>query len=160
MANWNKLTPEDEANMNKMFEAGLTLKEISNRTGRAMTTVVRFKRKWRETKSMKEAPVIDHEESVVEPKTEEIQVGLNQSDYAKSYLADDPVRKTATLDVKRTIQVTSRKTGILYETDITDPEKMMQITFPSGEMIHLNIKQFEKFVDEGIDVFIEVTRKS
>lgn len=79
------------------------------------------------------------------------------SDYAKAYLADDPAVVRSSFDIERIVRIKSRKTGILYEVDGED-QKKLKISLPDGKTLDIEIELFDKFVDEGIDVLLELKR--
>ena len=150
-----RLTEENLKDMNEMFENGLSRNEIMDLTGLSGPTVSKYKKVWsdgRKTKSTAE----------IEKKTEEPKditgPGLENSDYAKSYLAGDPAVIRTSFDINRMIRIKSKKTGILYEMDAGSKDQVMKITLADGTEINIQLDVFEKFVDEGIDVYLEMKR--
>lgn len=153
MPNWKKVSEEDKKDMIEMFEAGMSVKEVSELTGWAKQTVYDKRRNWKKRRSEKP-------EVIEEAETEqEAQTGLENSDYAKSYLAGDPAVVHSSFEISRNVRIRSKKTGILYEMDDGNPnEKIIKITLADGKQIDIELGLFEKFVDEGVDVFLELKR--
>lgn len=147
------MTSQDKKDMFEMFEAGLPTKEIIELTGRCEGLIYNYKKKWKEQKALKAQP----EEEQPEIK-EEVPAGLDNSDYAKAYLAGDPAVIHSSFEIERTIKIRSKKTSILYEMDPSLDRKVMKITLADGQVIELELGLFEKFVDEGIDVYLEMRR--
>ena len=153
MKKWTRVTKADKNDMFEGFDSGLTLEEVMELTGRCRSVVCRYKRKWKEERNMI-APAIVEEPEVKEEKSEEV-----LSDYAKAYYADDPAFVRSSFDIKRSIQIRSKKTGILYEMDDTvKDKKVLNITLADGTSFKIELGLFEKFVDEGIDVVLEIKK--
>lgn len=153
MPTWKKITEEGKKDMAEMFEAGLSVKEVAELTGWARNTVYAQRKNWKKRRTKTEPDVTE----TVEPEQENT-TSLADSDYAKAYLADDPAVVHSSFDISRNIRIRSRKTGILYEMDDESDEKILKITLADGRTIDIELGLFEKFVDEGIDVFLELKR--
>ena len=154
MPAWKKVSEEDKKDMIEMFEAGMSVKEVSELTGWAKQTVYDKRRNWKKRRNEAKPEVIEETES-----EQETQTGLENSDYAKSYLAGDPAVVHSSFEISRNVKIRSRKTGILYEMDDGNPnEKIIKITLADGKQIDIELSLFEKFVDEGVDVFLELKR--
>lgn len=154
MPNWKKVSEEDKKDMIEMFEAGMSVKEVSELTGWAKQTVYDKRRNWKKRRSEAKPEVAEEAET-----EQEVQTGLENSDYAKSYLAGDPAVVHSSFEISRNVRIRSKKTGILYEMDDGNPnEKIIKITLADGKQIDIELGLFEKFVDEGVDVFLELKR--
>lgn len=147
------MSNQDKLDMFSMFEEGMKVKDIMELTGRAEGTVYAYKKIWRAQKDAEAAA----------QKTQQIpeaQTGLNNSDYAKSYLSGNPDHVMSSFEIKRTVSIRSKKTGILYEMDPSDDKKVVHVAIATDVTFDIELSKFEKFVDEGIDVFLELTRKT
>ena len=147
------ITEDKRKDMYEMFDNKLKGREIAELIGCNESTVWAYKKLWKAERSTKATPVPS------EPKPEtEVKTGLENSDYAKSYLAGDPAVVHSSFEIKRSVQIRSRKTGILYEMDPTDDQQVLKITLSNGAEIQIELSMFERFVDEGVDVFLELKR--
>ena len=153
MPTWKKITEEGKKDMAEMFEAGLSVKEVAELTGWARNTVYAQRKNWKKRRAKAEPEVIETVETERENST-----SLADSDYAKAYFAGDPKVVSSSFDISRNIRIRSRKTGILYEMDDGSDEKILKITLADGKSINIELGLFEKFVDEGIDVFLELKK--
>ena len=154
MPTWKKVSEEDKKDMIEMFEAGMSVKEVSELTGWAKQTVYEKRRNWKKRRTENKPEVVEEAEQ-----KQETQTGLENSDYAKLYLAGDPAVIHSSFEISRNIKILSKKTGILYEMDDGNPnEKILKITLADGKQIDIELSMFEKFVDEGVDVFLELKR--
>ncbi len=149
---WDFGTTEEIKDMYEMFENGLKTKEIEELTGAPKQTIYNRKSRWKKEKKANAEVSKTSEEKTEETVKEEI------SDYAKSYLAGDPAVIRSDFEIRRSIQIRSKKTGILYEMEKGD--KKLKITLNEETQINIELDLFEKFVDEGIDVYLEMTRKT
>lgn len=155
MPSWRKVTESDKADLFEMFEQGLSTKDIVELTGWKQNTVYTYRKRWKKQKknegsAEKIATVTEQEE----PAKEEI------SDYAKAYLNNDPAvihMVHSSFDIERVVRIKSRKSDILYEVDGCD-QKTLKISFPDGQSLNIEIGLFDRFVDEGIDVLLELKR--
>lgn len=152
MANWNKVSEQDKKDMFEAFESGMSNKEVAELTGWKNATVYQWRKKWKKQKTNETTPAV--EETVTE-QDKPAEDGL--SDYAKAYLADDPAVVHSIFDVERVVRIKSKKTGILYEMNGCD-QKELKITLPGGQTLEIEIGLFDKFVDEGIDVILELRK--
>ena len=152
MPNWKKVTEQDQLDMFGMFENGMSTKEIMELTGWKQQTVYSWRKRWKKQKNKGETPSVEETVTEQEKPAED---GL--SDYAKAYLADDPAVVHSSFDVERIVRIKSKKTDILYEVDGCD-QKTMKISFPDGRTLDIEIELFDKFVDEGIDVLLELRK--
>ena len=156
MKNFKKMTENDKNEMFAMFDAGVSNREIAKRTGRSQNTVTLWKRRWKEQKDMNEEK-LETKEAEVKAKSDK---GLGDSDHAKAYYKGDEAVIRSNLEIKRSVQIRSNKTGIQYEMDLNDADKKMKITLTDGTEISIELATFEKFVDEGIDVYLEMQRSA
>lgn len=153
MPTWKKITEEGKKDMAEMFEAGLSVKEVAELTGWARNTVYAQRKNWKKRRAKTESEVAENVGT-----KQETAPGLADSDYAKAYLANDAAVVHSTFDISRNIRIRSRKTGILYEMDDATDEKILKITLADGKTIDIELGLFERFVDEGVDVFLELKR--
>lgn len=154
MRNYKMMTERDIQDMNEMFEVGLKNKEISELTGRNLSVVGRYKKRWKsEKKSLQVATI----EEVPEQETS-IESRKDESDYAKAYYANDAAHVCSAFEIQRSVKIKSKKTGFVYELDTDSKDQIMKITLADGSTINIEIGLFEKFVDEGIDVYLEMKR--
>ena len=135
----------------KMFEAGCTIKDIAKATGRCEATVKNMKKRWR---NEKETNKVVAETNKIESTNEEVKTDLVNSDYAKAKQAGDPRWTSNSLNVRKTISIESSKTGFRYR--MADDSDMIAITTPEGSRIEIDMKKFEAFADESVDVYIEM----
>ena len=152
MPSWRKVTEQDKKDMFELFESGMSTKEVVELTGWKQNTVYSWRKQWKKQKSKNTAPVEEAVETAEEKPAEE-----DISDYAKSYLAEHPAGDHGVFDVERIVRIKSRRTGILYEVDGED-QKKLKISLPDGKTLNIEIELFDKFVDEGIDVLLELKR--
>lgn len=154
MRNYKMMTEHDIKDMYEMFDSGLTSKDISELTGRNLSVVGRYKKRWKsEKKSLQTATIeeVPEQETNIESKKEE-------SDYAKAYYANDAAHVCSAFEIQRSVKIKSKKTGFVYELDTDSKDQIMKITLGDGSTINIEIGLFEKFVDEGIDVYLEMKR--
>lgn len=149
-----KITEESKKDMTEMFEAGLSVKEISELTGCTKSTVYAQRKNWKKRRNESKPEIV--EEAVAE---KDKPTGLENSDYAKAYLAGDFSHSTSVFEIERCVRIRSKKTSILYEMDAGNPnEKKLKITLTDGTSFDIELGLFEKFVDEGVDVYLEMKR--
>lgn len=154
--NYNKMTEENIKDMFEMFDNGMTGQEIHELTGRAQSVINRYRKLWKKERRANNVNEIPKEPAV---KAEEAESRLQNSDYAKSYLTGDPAVIRSSFEIERTVRIRSKKTGILYEMEHGKSEtKMLKITLENGQTVEIELSKFEKFVDEGVDVFLEMKR--
>ena len=153
MPTWKKVTEQDQLDMFEMFDSGMSTKEVVELTGWKQNTVYSWRKRWKKQRSKNDAPTV--EETVTEEQEKSADVPI--SDYAKAYLADNPAVVHSAFDIERVVRIKSKKTSILYEVDGCD-QKMLKISFPDGKTLEIGIELFDKFVDEGIDVLLELKR--
>ncbi len=154
MARWNALTEENKKDIFEMIDSGMTSREIADLIGVKQGTIYKYRKAWKKQRAKTNPEVIEEPET----KKEEVSTSLADSDYAKAYLANDSRWANGSLDISRTVKIRSRKTEILYEMDGSDDEKIVKITLNDGQEIRIELKMFEKFIDEGVDVFLEFKR--
>jgi len=152
MPSWRKVSEQDKIDMFEMFESGMSTKDVVELTGWKQNTVYSYRKQWKKQKSRNST--LDADKPVT---TEENTADKVSSDYAKAYLADDPAVVRSAFDIERVVRIKSRKTGILYEVDGND-QKILKISLPDGKSLEIEIGLFDKFVDEGIDVILELKR--
>ena len=145
---YKRVTKEEREDLYRCFDAGLTEREIHERTGRSRETLFRIKREWKLSKE-KAIPV----EQVATPV--ETTQSMAESDYAKAYLSGDPRWANGSLSIKKSIQIESSATGFKYE--MAAGAGSIQITTPDGSWIDVPMDIFEKFSNEIVDVYIECT---
>ena len=144
---YKRVTKEEREDLYRCFDAGMTEREIHERTGRSNETIYRIKREWKLARQ-NVVPVVQ----VVTP-IEESAPSMAESDYAKAYLSGDPRWANSSLSIKKSIQIESSATGFKYE--MGAGADSIQITTPDGSWIEVPMKDFEKFSNEIVDVFIE-----
>lgn len=154
MAKWNALTEENKKDIYEMLDNGMTSREIADLVGVKQNTIYSYRKAWKKLRAKDKPEVVEEPET----KTEEVSTSLADSDYAKAYMANDSRWANGNLDISRTVQIHSRKTGFLYEMDDASDEKIVKITLKDGQEIRIELSMFEKFCDEGIDVFLELRR--
>lgn len=152
MPSWRKVTEQDKKDMFDLFESGMSTKEVVELTGWKQNTVYSWRKRWKKQKSKSTVPVEEVVETAEEKPAEE-----DISDYAKAYMADHPAGDHGIFDVERIVRIKSRRTGILYEVDREDHKKL-KISLPDGKTLDIEIELFDMFVDEGIDVLLELKR--
>ena len=153
MAKWNALTEENKKDIYEMMDSGMTSREIADLIGVKQSTIYNYRKAWKKQRARNKPEVAE------EPETKtEVSTSLADSDYAKAYMANDPAVVHSLFDISRVTQIRSRKTGFLYEMDDASEEKIVKITLKDGQEIRIELSMFEKFCDEGVDVFLEFKR--
>ena len=152
MPTWKKVTEQDQLDMFEMFDSGMSTKEVVELTGWKQNTVYSWRKRWKKQKTKETTPIVEETVTEQEKPAED---GL--SDYAKAYLAGDPAVVHSIFDVERVVRIKSKKTGILYEVNGCD-QKELKITLPGGQTLEIEIGLFDRFVDEGIDVLLELKK--
>lgn len=155
MRDYKMMTEHDIQDMFEMFEVGLKNKEISELTGRNLSVVARYKKRWKSEKKSEHVAAI---EDVHEQETEVVEAKKEESDYAKAYYANDAAHICSAFEIQRSVKIKSKKTGFVYELDKDSDDKIMKITLADGSIVSIELELFEKFVDEGIDVYLEMKR--
>jgi len=153
MAKGVKTTEQTKKDVFEMLDAGMTVREIADLVNLSQDTVYRYRKNWKKRQSKNEPEVVEETETKTEVST-----GLADSDYAKAYLENDPAVVRSAFDISRTVRIRSKKTGIMYEMDNGLDAKILKITLADGQTIDIELGVFEKFCDEGIDVFLELKR--
>lgn len=149
------LTKQELEDIFELFDSKISIREISELSNRSKSTIERVKNMWKQARRI-ESTISAIEVSVTES---EEPSKLVSSDYAKAYLADDVAVVHSNFEIKRNVQIQSKKTGILYEMSCNAQEKKtLKITLNDGTTFEIELGLFEKFVDEGVDVVIELSR--
>lgn len=149
-----KMTEDKKRDMFQMFEEKFKGREIAELIGCNESTVYAYKKEWRRLKALGEVPEVSKETET----KQEVPEGLEHSDYAKAYLKNDPAVVHSSFEIQRNVRIRSNKTGILYEMDVTAGDQKMAITLADGQKLEIELGVFERFVDEGVDVFLEMKR--
>ena len=146
------VTEQDKLDMFELFENGMSTKDVVELTGWKQQTVYSWRKQWKKLKNKDNAPTVEQPVPVEETPAEEV-----LSDYAKAYLADDPARVHSSFNIERIVRIKSNRTNILYEVDGAD-QKKLKITLADGTSFDMEIELFDRFVDEGIDVLLELKK--
>lgn len=153
MPTWKKVTEQDQLDMFELFDNGMSTKEVVELTGWKQNTVYAWRKKWKKQRNKSnDAAAVEEAAPTEEKPTEEV-----LSDYAKSYLKGEAYMSRSSFDIERVVRIKSRKTGILYEVDGCD-QKILKISLPDGTTLKIDIELFDRFVDEGIDVLLELKK--
>lgn len=155
MGRYVLITEAEKKDMFEMFDAGMKIKDIIELSGRSHSTIHRFKKEWKEERNKEDSAVVQNKPDITEEKNEEV-----LSDYAKAYYDNNPAVVRSSFSIKRSIQIRSKKTDILYEMDDVEDKKILTITLVDGTSFDIELGLFEKFVDEGIDVVLEVKKSA
>ena len=149
-----RMTEDKKRDMFQMFEEKFKNREVAELIGCSEATVYDYKKEWRRLKALGEVPEVSKETET----EQEVPEGLEHSDYAKAYLKNDPAVVHSSFEIQRNVRIRSNKTGILYEMDVSSGDRKMAITLADGQKLEIELGMFERFVDEGVDVYLEMKR--
>lgn len=145
MPRWNKVSDSERKTIEDYLRGGLTVKEISKITGRGKATIERVKY----AANGKEAI----EDAAVEQPTKEVEKTPElYKDTVRDH-RDDP-RFATNISVQMLAQIVGNKTGYSYVADFV--KKVIRITNTEGAHFDLEFNMVEKFLDEMIDISVEV----
>ena len=144
MPNWNKISEEELSTIKDYLRNGLSLSEIAELTGRSTVTIGRIKRR-----------IVDKKQAtdnVVELPTKEVEKTPEPMDTVRDH-RDDP-RWASNISIEMVAKIVGNKTGYGYRADFG--KKLLTITSAEGVQFTLEFEVVEKFLDEMIDVSVEV----
>lgn len=148
------VTTMEVKDMYEMFDNDFQPKEIMEMTGRSKSVIAFYKRKWKAERSIEKDESKSKDE---EPATENTTNDILNSDYAEKYRAGDPAVVSSLFTISRKIEIASSKTGIRYESE--GDYRTIRVTLTDGTSFEMPIELFSKFVDEGLDVVIELDKE-
>ena len=144
MGTWNKVNEEERETIENYLKDGISASKISELTGRGLSTVVRIKNAMNDEK--------ETIENVVELPTKEVEKTPEPEDTVRDH-RDDP-RFASNISIQMVAKIVGNKTGYGYRADFA--KKLMTITNAEGIQFELEFNMVEKFLDEMIDVSVEV----
>ena len=144
MGNWNKIDEEELAIIKNYLKDGTSVKKIAELTGRSRVTIGNIKRSMA---SEEEAT-----DNVVELPTKEVEKTPEPVDTVRDH-RDDP-RWVKNISIEMVAKIVGNKTGYGYRADFG--KKLLTITSAEGVQLNLEFDVVEAFLDEMIDVSVEV----
>ena len=142
---WNKVSNEERKTIEDHLRSGLSIKETAELTGRGKATVERIRYAMTDKKETVE-------DAVVEQQTEEVEKTSEPKDTVRDH-RDDP-RFVSNISIQMVARIVGNKTGYSYVADFA--RKILRITNAEGVHFDLDFNMVEKFLDEMIDVSVEV----
>ena len=144
MPNWNKISEEELTTIKDYLRNGTSLGEIAELTGRSKVTIGRIKRYM--------VDKLQATDNVVELPTKEVEKTPEPMDTVRDH-RDDP-RWASNISIEMVAKIVGNKTGYGYRADFG--KKLLTITSAEGVQFTLEFEVVEKFLDEMIDVSVEV----
>ena len=144
MGNWNKVNEEERKTIENYLKDGISASKISELTGRGLSTVARIKMAMNDEK--------ETIENVVELPTKEVEKTPEPKDTVRDH-RDDP-RFASNISIQMVAKIVGNKTGYGYRADFG--KKLLTITSAEGVQFTLEFDVVEKFLDEMIDISVEV----
>ena len=144
MPNWNKISEEELTTIKNYLRGGLGVREIAEITGRSKVTIGKIKRYMIDE--------IQATNNVVEIPAEEVEKTQEPMDTVRDH-RDDP-RWGTNISIEMVAKIVGNKTGYGYRADFG--KKLLTITSDEGVQFTLEFDVVEKFLDEMIDVSVEV----
>lgn len=145
MPSWNKVNDDERKTIEDYLKVGLTVKQISEMTGRGTATIERIKYAANGKEAIKD--------SVVEQPTKEVEKTPELNKDTVQDHRDDP-RFATSISVQMLANIVGGKTGYSYVADFA--KKTLLITNTEGASFDLEFNMVEKFLDEMIDISVEV----
>lgn len=150
MMNVNPITIEEKETIRSYIRGGKSVKEIMQLTGRSHQPIYNIRNSM--TEEIEEIPEVKAEtpvEVVSTEKPEPVQKMVSDC-------RDDP-RWQLNIDIRRIIKIEGKKTGYRYS--VSDgPDKDLHIINDLGQEFTMEMRTIEKFIDELIDISIEVNK--
>lgn len=144
MLHWNKISEEELTTIKNYLRNGTSLSEIAELTGRSKVTIGKIRRYMADEKQ-----AIDN---AVELPSEEVEKTPESMDTVRDH-RDDP-RWGTNISIEMVAKIVGNKTGYGYRADFG--KKLLTITSAEGVQFTLEFDVVEKFLDEMIDVSVEV----
>ena len=142
---YTKVNAEEELTIRNYLKSGMRFSEIEKLTERKYPTIRRIR-----DKMLNEESTIN--DNVVELPTEEVKKTPEPMDTVRDH-RDDP-RFALHIDIQMVAHIVGHKTGWTYRADFD--KKLLTITTTEGIQFALEFCMIEKFLDEMIDVSVEV----
>lgn len=142
---YTKVKTEEEMVIRNYLKSGMHFSEIEKLTGRKHPTIRRIR-----DKMLSEEGTASN--NVVELPTEEVEKTPESMDTVRDH-RDDP-RWASNISIRMVAKIVGNKTGYEYRADFD--KKLLTITTTEGIQLALGFDVIEKFLDEMIDVSVEV----
>ena len=136
------ITGEEQKLIKESMKAGYTLKEIAELTGRSYQTIKVYARKFKKEEC--EMANVTNEPENDQKKDPETYVWDHR---------DDPFHKLH-IEIKKHIRITGNETEFRYTVD----DEILVIHNNRGEEMHIEMKIFDDFLDELVDISAEARR--
>lgn len=127
------------------IKSGMSRVEISKITGRSIAAIRNIKYDMYGKKGAKKV-------EVPAPQIEEVVTTSEPEDTVRNH-RDDP-RFASNISIEMVAKIAGQKTGYSYRADFG--KKVLTITTATGKQLELEFEVVEKFLDEMIDVSVEV----
>lgn len=142
---YTKVKAEEEMVIRNYLKSGMRFSEIEKLTGRSRTAIGRIR-----NKMLSEEGIASN--NVVELPTKEVEKTPEPMDTVRDH-RDDP-RWASNISIRMVAKIVGNKTGYEYRADFD--KKLLTITTTEGIQLALEFDVIEKFLDEMIDVSVEV----
>lgn len=141
---YKRVTKEEARTIENYLRSGMSVNEIAKLTGRDWTSINRVKGRMTD----------DHEtiDNAVELPTEEVAKTPEPVDTVRNH-RDDP-RFASNISIEMVAKIVGHKTGYDYRADFG--KKQLTISTAEGVQLTLEFDVVERFLDEMIDISVEV----
>lgn len=143
--NYTKVTSEEEQTIRNYLKSGMSFNKIRELTGRTNPTIRRIKK----TMLNENESTADN---VVELPTVEVDEAPEPTDTVRDH-RDDP-RFASNVSIQVVARIVGNKTGYSYRADFD--KRVLEINNNEGIRFSIEFGMIEKFIDEMIDVGVEV----
>ena len=134
-----RLTFEEKTEIKKLLKSGFSQRQVSKKTGRSVGTVANV---FKEIKDEREIKINEAEAKAATPEPK--------------YVWDCRESHSLCIGIKTTLNIDGQKTGNIYVIDSDGTELL--IKQPDGNQFQINFSTIEEFLDELIDISVEVGR--
>lgn len=142
---YTKVKTEEEMVIRNYLKSGMRFSEIEKLTGRKYSAIRRIR-----DKMLNEEGTTN--DNVVELPTKEVEKTPEPMDTVREH-RDDP-RWASNISIQMVAKIVGNKTGYEYRADFD--KKLLTITTTEGVRLALEFRVIENFLDEMIDVSVEV----
>lgn len=134
-----RVTVEEKNEIKKMLRSGVSQVAVCKRTGRAKATVASI---YKEVKDEREIAINEAEMAAANPEPK--------------FVWDCREEHSLCIGIKTTLTIDGQKTGNRYTIDSDSSELL--ITQPGGTKYKIDFNRIEEYLDELIDISVEVGR--
>lgn len=134
-----RLTNEERTEIKKLLKAGFSQKQVSEKTGRSTGTIANV---YKEIKDEREEKINEAEMAAANPEPK--------------YVWDCREERSLCIGIRTTLSIDGQKTGNRY-TIASDSSELL-IEQPEGATFTIDFNKIEEFLDELIDISVEVGR--